>query len=78
MPKCICMFWLVFRHVHCIVSLKNLTAALMSFSVLTETFEVHLSLTRHLKAYQFVRLLLKLGCFCWFSACAISVIKASE
>jgi hypothetical protein len=68
----------VFQHAHCIVSLKNLTAASISFLVLRETFKVHLWLMRCLKSSQFVRLLLKLGCFSWFRACAVSVFKTGE
>jgi hypothetical protein len=63
---------------HCTVSLKNLTAASISSSVLRETFKVNLWLMRCLKSPQFVCLLLKLGCYSWFSACAVSVIKTRE
>jgi hypothetical protein len=62
---------IVFQPSHCIVSLKNLTAASISSSVLRETFKVSLWLMRCLKSPQFVCLLLKLGCFSWFSACAL-------
>jgi hypothetical protein len=51
-----------FQPAHCTVSLKNLTAASISSSVLWETFKVHLWLMRCLKSSQFVCLLLKLGC----------------
>jgi hypothetical protein len=53
----------VFQPVHCTVSLKNLTAASISSSVLRETFKVNLWLIRCLESSQFVCLLLKLGCF---------------
>jgi hypothetical protein len=48
---------------HCIVSLKNLTAASVSSSILRETFKVNLLLISYLKSSQFVCLLFKLGCF---------------
>jgi hypothetical protein len=53
---------------HCTVLLKNFTAASISSSVLRETFKVNLWLMRCLKSSQYVCLLLKLGCFSWFSA----------
>jgi hypothetical protein len=56
-----------FQPAHCIVLLKNLTAASISSSVLREKFKVNLLLMRCLKSSQFVCLLLKLGCFSWFS-----------
>jgi hypothetical protein len=52
-----------FQPAHCIVSLKNLTAASISSSVLKEMFKVNLSLISCLKSSQFVCLLFKLGCF---------------
>jgi hypothetical protein len=67
-----------FQPAHSTVSLKNLTAASICSSVLRETFKVNLRLMRCLKSSQFVSLLLKLGCFSWFSACAISVVKTGE
>jgi hypothetical protein len=66
-----------FQPTFCVVSLKNLTAVSVS-SVLSETFDVNLSLMRYLKSSQFVCLLLKLGCFAWFSLCAGSMNKTSE
>jgi hypothetical protein len=58
--------------------LKNLTAASIFSSVLRETFKVSLLLTSCLKSSRFVCLLLKLGCFSWFSSCAFSVIRTGE
>jgi hypothetical protein len=66
-----------FQPAHCIVSLKNLTAASISSSVSRETVYVNLSLMSCLKSSEFVCLLLKLGCIS-FSACAFSVIKTGE
>jgi hypothetical protein len=63
---------------HCTVSLKNLTVASVSSSVLRETFKVNLWLMKRLKLFQFVCLLLKLGCFSWFNAFDVSVIKNGE
>jgi predicted cation transporter len=60
-----------FQPAHCIVSLKNLAAASIPSTVLRETFKVNLSLMRCVKSFQFVCLLLKLGCFFWFSACTL-------
>jgi hypothetical protein len=68
----------VFQPEHCIVLLKNLTAASISPSVLRETYKVILWAMSYLKSAQFVCLLLKLGCFSWFSTCAASVIKTGE
>jgi hypothetical protein len=73
-----CMFWHCVPTCPFIVSLKNLTAASISSSVLRETFKVNHSLMKCLKSSQFVCLLLKLGCFSCFSACAVSVLKTSE
>jgi hypothetical protein len=42
-----------FQPAHCFVSLKNLTAASISSSVLRETFKVNLRLMRCLKSSQF-------------------------
>jgi hypothetical protein len=42
-----------FQPAHYIVSLQNLTAVSMSFSVLRETFKVNLSFIRRLKSPQF-------------------------
>jgi hypothetical protein len=67
-----------FQPAHCIESSKILTAASISSLVLKETFKVNLWLMRCLKLSQFVCLLLKLHCFSWFSACAVSVIKTRE
>jgi hypothetical protein len=64
-----------FQPAHWIVSLKNLTAASLSSSVLRETFKVNLSLMSCLKSFQFVCLLRMPGFFFWFSACAVSVVK---
>jgi hypothetical protein len=50
-----------FQPAPCIVSLKNLTAASISSSVVRETFKVNLSLMRSLKSSQFLCLLPKLG-----------------
>jgi hypothetical protein len=56
---------IAFQPAHCIVSLKNLTAASISSSVLRGTFRVTLSLIRCLKSSQFDCLLHRLGCFFW-------------
>jgi hypothetical protein len=55
------------------VSLKNVTAASISSSVLRGTFKVSFSLTRCQKSYKFVYLLLKHDCFSRFFACVVSV-----
>jgi hypothetical protein len=68
---------IAFQSVHCIVWLKNLTAASVSSLALRETFKATLSLMRRLKSSQFVCVVLKLSCFSWFSAYAVS-IKTSE
>jgi hypothetical protein len=67
-----------FQPAHCIVSLKNLTAASIFSSVLRGTFRVSFSLTRCRKSSQFVYLLLKHGCFSWFLVCVVSVAKTGE
>jgi hypothetical protein len=67
-----------FQPVHCIVPLQSLTAASISSLVLRETFKANLPLMRCLKSSPSVCLLLKRGCFSWFSACAVSVIKTRE
>jgi hypothetical protein len=73
---CVCVYSdFAFQSAHCILLLKNLTAASVSSSVLRETFKVNLWLMRCLKSSRFVCLLLKLGCVSWFSACDVSVIK---
>jgi hypothetical protein len=69
---------IAFQPAHCIVSLKNLSAASIFSLVLRETFKVNLWLMRCLKSSQFVCLLLKPGYFSWLSACAVSVIKTGE
>jgi hypothetical protein len=71
----VCLYVLALRSNLSIVLLKNLTAASISSSILRETFKVNLWLMRCLKSTKFVCLLLKLGCFSWFSACDVSVIK---
>jgi hypothetical protein len=72
----VCLYVLAsFHPAHCIVSLKTLTAAWISSSVSRE----HLKLiSRWLVVWSHPNLLLKLGCFSWFSACAFSVIKTGE
>jgi hypothetical protein len=60
---------------HCIVLLKNLNTASISSPVLREIFKFSLLLMRRMKSFQFVYLLLRLGCVYWFRACAVSVIK---
>jgi hypothetical protein len=62
-----------FQSAHCIVPLKNLTAASISSSVLRETFQVNLCLMRYLKSSLFVCLLLQLGCFSWLSTCDLNL-----
>jgi hypothetical protein len=69
---------IAFKRAHCIVSLKNLTAASISTSVLRKTFKVNLSLISCLKSSQFVCVLLKFHCSSWFSVCAFSVMKTGE
>jgi hypothetical protein len=69
---------LAIQPAHFILSLKNLTAASMSPSVLREIFKVNFSLTRHLKSSQVVCLMLTLGCFYLFCSSAVSVIKTGE
>jgi hypothetical protein len=64
-----------FQPSRCIVSLKNLTAALIFSSALRGTFRVSFSLTRCRKSSRFVYLLLKHGCFSQFFACVVSVTK---
>jgi hypothetical protein len=71
-------FGLACQPAHSIVLLKNLTVTSMSSSVLKETFKDNFSLMRRLKSSQFACLLLKLGCFSWFSACVVSVIKTRK
>jgi hypothetical protein len=66
-----------FQSALCIVSVEKLTAASIS-SVLREILKVSLWLMRCLKSFQFVCLLLKLGCFSWISACDVSVTKTRE
>jgi hypothetical protein len=56
-------FGIAFQPAHSIVSLKHLTAASISSSVLRETFKVNLSLMSWLKSYQFLCLLLKAWLF---------------
>jgi hypothetical protein len=72
-----CSF-VTFQLTPCIASLKNLTAASISSSVLRETFKVNLFLISCLKPFQFVCLLFKLGYVSWFSVCACSVIKTGD
>jgi hypothetical protein len=60
LPMSVCS-GVAFQSAHCIVSLKNSTAASIFPSVLRETFKVNLSLISCLKSSQFVCLLFKLG-----------------
>jgi hypothetical protein len=67
-----------FQPAHCIVSLKNLTAASIFSSGLRENCRVSFSLTRCQKSSKFVYLLLKHGCFSRFFACFVNVTKTGE
>jgi hypothetical protein len=67
-----------FQPAHCTVSLKNLTAASISSSVLRETVKVNFWLMRCLKSSQFVCLLLKLGFFFLDSALVMLVLLRPE
>jgi hypothetical protein len=58
---------------HSIISLNNLTAASISYSVLRETFKVNLCLISCLKLSQFACLLFKLCCFSLFNVCVLLV-----
>jgi hypothetical protein len=75
---CLCIFWRCIPTcpLYCIV--EELYCYFIVSSVLKERFKITFSLMRRLKSFQFVWLLLKLGCFSWFSAYAVSVIKTYE
>jgi hypothetical protein len=60
-----------------IVSLKNLTVASISSSVLWGKFKVNL-LLMSLKSSKFVCLLLDLGGFSWFSVRVVSVMETGD
>jgi hypothetical protein len=67
-----------FQPAHCMVSLNYLTAASVFSSVLSRTFRDSFSLTKCPKAFQFVYLLFKYGCFTWFCTCVVSVTIIEE